>query len=125
MGLVKLNELPELEIARGILMRAVMAENVTVAHVKLAEGALLPEHAHPNEQVVNVIEGELELNVEGKLYSLVPGKVMVLPPNVRHFGRAVTECRVIDVFHPVREDFRGKSFGGYPGARGNRQEHQE
>lgn len=114
MGLVKLNELPELEISKGILMKAVTAENMTVAHVKLAKGALLPEHDHPNEQVVNVIEGELELNVEGKSYNLVPGKVMILPSNVPHSGRAVSDCRVIDVFHPVREDFRGKSFGGYP-----------
>jgi len=120
MGLVRLDELPELEIADGILMRAVTAENMTVAHVRLAEGALLPEHAHPNEQVVNVIDGELELTVEGRPYSLVPGKVMVLPANVKHSGRAKTECRVIDVFHPVREDFRGNSFGGYTGERANR-----
>ena len=115
MGLVKLEDLPELTIAEGIRMRAVTAETMTVAHVKIAAGAVLPLHAHVNEQVVNVIEGELELVVEGKAQSLVPGKVMVLPPNVPHSGRAVTDCRVVDVFHPVREDFRGASFGGYSG----------
>ena len=115
MGLVKLDELPELQIAEGILMRAVTAQSMTVAHVKLSAGAMLPEHAHVNEQVVNVIEGELELTVEGRPFSLVPGKVMVLPPNVVHSGRAVTDCRVVDAFHPVREDFAGTSFGGYPG----------
>jgi quercetin dioxygenase-like cupin family protein len=113
MGLVRLDELPELQIAEGILARVVTAETVTVAHVKLAAGALLPEHAHHHEQVVNVIEGELELTVDGQPYSLKRGKVMVLTPNVVHSGRAVTDCRVVDVFHPVREDFRGASFGGY------------
>jgi len=120
MGLVKLDELPELQIAEGILMRAVMAQSMTVAHVKLSAGALLPEHAHVNEQVVNVIDGELELTVNGESYSLMPGKVMVLPPNVVHSGRAVTDCRVVDAFHPVREDFRGTSFGGYPGENKNK-----
>ncbi len=115
MGLVNLNELPELEIAEGILMRAVTAQSMTVAHVRLSAGALLPEHSHINEQVVNVVDGELELTVDGRSYSLTPGKVMVLPPNVVHSGRAVTDCRVVDAFHPVREDFRGTSFGGYPG----------
>ena len=62
-----------------------------------------------------VIEGELELTVEGKTHSLVPGVVMVLPPNVPHSGRAVTDVKVVDVFHPAREDFRGDSFGGYEG----------
>lgn len=114
MGLVNLSELPELQIAEGLLARAVTADTVTVLHVKISAGALLPEHAHHNEQVVNVIEGELELTVEGTTHSLVPGRVMVLPPNVAHSGRAVTDCRVVDVFHPVRQDFAGSSFGGYP-----------
>ena len=30
----------------------------------------------------------------------------IVPPNVTHSGRAVTECRIIDVFHPVRDDYR-------------------
>ncbi|MCP4581824.1 MAG: cupin domain-containing protein [candidate division Zixibacteria bacterium] len=113
MPLVKLDELPELQIAEGVSMRVVTAGTVTVAHVSLTAGAPVPEHSHHHEQVVNVIEGELELTVEGKPFSLTPGKVMILPPNVPHSGRAVTDCRVVDVFHPVREDFKGASFGGY------------
>jgi quercetin dioxygenase-like cupin family protein len=113
MGLIELAELPDLEIAEGIHMHAVTARTVTVAHVKLTKGAFLPEHSHHHEQVVNVIEGELELTVEGKPYNLKSGKVMILPPNIPHSGRAVTDCRVVDVFHPVRDDFAGSSFAGY------------
>jgi quercetin dioxygenase-like cupin family protein len=113
-GLVKIADLPELEIAKGIALRAVNTQTVTVAHVKLTAGSILPEHAHYHEQVVNVIEGELELTVEGKPHSLVPGRVMVLPPNIKHSGRVISDCRIIDVFHPAREDFRGSGFGGYP-----------
>ncbi len=114
MGFIDLDQLPELQIAAGISARAVTAECVTVLHVKIDAGSLLPEHSHHNEQVVNVIEGELELEVEGTTHSLVPGKVMILPPNIVHSGRAVTDVRVVDVFHPVRQDFAGSSFGGYP-----------
>ena len=114
MGFMKLEDLPNLEIARGIKARVVTAECVTVAHVTIEEGALLLEHAHYHEQVVNVIEGELELVVKGENYVLAPGNVMVLEPNVVHSGRAITKCRVVDVFHPVRRDFAGKSFRGYP-----------
>jgi len=113
MGLVKLEELPELQLADKIVARVVTTPTLTVAHVSLAEGAVLAEHSHYHEQVVNVIAGELELTVDGTPYRLTPGKVMVLAPNVPHSGRAVTDCRVVDVFHPVREDFRGTSFGGY------------
>lgn len=114
MGFVKLDELPQLEIAEGIRGHAVTADSVTVLHVKIDAGALLPAHNHHHEQVVNVIEGELELVVDGTTHRLVPGTAMVLPSNVVHSGRAVTDCRIVDVFQPVREDFAGESFGGYP-----------
>ena len=114
MGLVKLEELPELQIARGIRARAVTADTITVAHVRLDAGAPLPEHAHHNEQVVNVIEGVLELVMNGETHILERGKVLVIPPNAVHSGRAVKDCYVVDVFHPVREDWRGTSFAGYP-----------
>ena len=113
MGLVKLGELPELKIAEGIMGRAVTAGTVTVMHVLLDEGAVIHEHSHHHEQVVNVIEGEMELVVDGVSHNLTPGKVMVLAPNVVHSGHVIKECRVVDVFHPVREDFAGSSFGGY------------
>jgi len=114
MGFVELKKLPELEIANGIKAYAITADSVTVLHVSIEEGALLPEHSHFNEQVVNVIEGELELTVEGNNYNLMPGNVMILEPNVIHSGRAVKASKVIDVFHPVRKDFAGSNFGGYP-----------
>jgi len=114
MPLVILDDLHDLQIAEGIMARIVTADSMTVAHVRIEAGALLPEHEHPHEQVVNVIEGELELTVEDESCVLKRGKVMVLPPNVPHSGRAITDVLVIDVFHPVREDFRGASFAGYP-----------
>jgi len=109
---IELDELNELQLADGIGARVVTAESMSVAFVQIAAGSLLPEHHHTNEQVVCVIEGELELTVDGKPHSLVPGKVMVLPPDVPHSGRAVTDCRVVDVFHPVREDFRRSASTG-------------
>jgi len=30
----------------------------------------------------------------------------VIPGGVPHAGKSITESRVIDVFHPVREDYR-------------------
>lgn len=114
MSLVLLKEQRQLQLARGIAARVVTGDSMTVAHVKLAEGAVLAEHAHENEQIVNVVKGELELTVSGERHVLAPGKVMVLPPNVPHAGRAITDVYVIDVFHPVREDFRDPDFKGYP-----------
>jgi quercetin dioxygenase-like cupin family protein len=108
-----LESVNNLKLAEGIFARIVTADSMTVAHVRLAGGSTIPEHKHVHEQVVNVIEGELELIVDGVPHQLIRGKVFVLPSNVPHAARAVTDCYVIDVFHPVREDFRVASFPGY------------
>ncbi len=106
MSLFDLAHCPLLTLAPGITARVVTGDTLTVTHVILDKGAILPVHAHPQEQIVNVMEGELELTVGGKAHRLTRGKVMVLPSNVPHSGRAITRVFVIDVFHPVREDLR-------------------
>lgn len=106
MPLVNLNELKELTLAEGVSARVVHAGNMSIAHVRIVPGAVAPMHTHHHEQVVNVIEGELELTVGGETKRLKPGQAMVLSPLVPHSAKAVSACYIIDVFHPVREDFR-------------------
>ena len=79
---------------------------MTFALWEIDAGALLPEHSHHHEQVVHLYEGEFELTVEGKPILATPGTVFAIPPNARHSGRALTACRIMDVFYPVREDYR-------------------
>lgn len=106
MPLVDLDETKELILAEGVKARVVHAGNLSIAHVRITQGAAVPSHTHHHEQVVNVVAGELELTVDGETTLLTPGRAMVLPPLVPHSARAKTACYVIDVFHPVREDFR-------------------
>ncbi len=80
--------------------------NLTVANWTFVAGTELPEHSHPHEQIVLVTEGELELTVDGETYRLTSGDAATIPGDVPHSGKAITVCRVIDAFHPVREDLR-------------------
>ena len=77
-------------------------------HVKreVEAGAALPRHSHPHEQVVNMLEGEFELVVDGTPHRLKAGDVLAIPGDAPHSGRALTRCRILDVFHPIREDYR-------------------
>ena len=113
MARIKLEDLKELKLAEGILARIVTSETMTIAHVRLSAGARLPEHHHVHEQVVNVIDGELELVVAGTPHILTRGQVFVLASDIPHAANARTDCYVIDVFHPEREDFRTAGFAGY------------
>lgn len=84
----------------------VHTEGMTLVYWTIEAGAPLPDHAHPHEQVTSVIEGQFELTVAGETRVVSPGQIAVIPSNVVHSGRAVTECMLIDVFHPVREEYR-------------------
>jgi quercetin dioxygenase-like cupin family protein len=66
----------------------------------------LPRHSHPHEQVVQVRSGELEMVLDEERHLLTPGTVLVIPPNVPHHGYAQGPVEVLDVFSPVREDYR-------------------
>jgi len=72
---------------------------------EIDRGAVLPEHSHMHEQVVHVYEGELEVTVAGEARVLRAGSVGVIPPDAVHSGRALTACRVMDAFYPLREDY--------------------
>jgi quercetin dioxygenase-like cupin family protein len=106
MPFLELKTLPEREPVAGYRGRFVHTEHMTVAHWRIAAGHSIPEHHHPHEQVVNVLEGEFELQLGGETRVLGPGSVAVIPSDVPHAGRSVTDCHIIDVFHPVRDDYR-------------------
>jgi len=106
MPFVELNDLPVREPVSGYRVRFLHTDNMTLAYWEIAGGSSMPEHAHPHEQVVNVVDGAFELTVSGETRTLSAGTVAVIAPDEPHSGRAVTDCRIIDAFHPVREDYR-------------------
>jgi quercetin dioxygenase-like cupin family protein len=106
MPFLNLHDLEAKELVPGFKGRFVHSENMTVAYWDIEVGAVLPEHAHSHEQVASMIAGEFELTVNGETRVLRPGSVAIVPSNAVHSGRAITMCRIIDAFYPVREDYR-------------------
>jgi len=105
MPTVDLDRVPERELVPGYRVRFVHTDHLTLAYWSVQAGATLPAHDHPHEQVAHVLEGRFELVVDGVPRVLRPGLVEVIPPHTSHSGRALTDCRLLDVFWPVREDY--------------------
>ena len=57
-------------------------------------------------RILIIIEGQLDMLIGGEPYSLTAGMYHVIPSNTPHSAIAVTDCKAIDVFNPVREDYR-------------------
>ena len=106
MGFLDLEFIGEKEIVPGFRARFIHSDNLTIAYWDVDLGAELPVHSHPHEQVANVLDGEFELTVGEETKILKPGQVAVIPSGVLHGGKAITPCRLLDVFHPTRDDYR-------------------
>jgi quercetin dioxygenase-like cupin family protein len=78
---------------------------MTFAHYDFARGASIHEHFHPQEEVYEVIEGELEVTIDGVTQIARRGIVAIVPSNSPHSVRALTDGRAIIVDHPVRREF--------------------
>jgi len=107
MSFTTLASLPAKEIFGGTIRgHYAHLEKMTIGEVELKAGILLPMHQHPHEQISYVIEGTFEFTVGDQTTILGPGMVALIPGGVTHGGKTITACRVIDIFTPVREDYR-------------------
>jgi quercetin dioxygenase-like cupin family protein len=104
-GVVDWSALEPTEIIPGFHGRFAHSANMTFVMWEIDAGARLPEHSHFHEQVVHMLEGNLEVTVDGATRVLHAGSLGIIPANAVHSARALTDCRVMDTFYPLREDY--------------------
>jgi quercetin dioxygenase-like cupin family protein len=105
MPFVDAKKLKVVERLPGWKGRYFHSNNMTFAHYEFAAGSSIHEHFHPEEEVYEIVEGELEVTIDGTSQVAKPGIVAIVPPNSRHSVRALTDGRMIVVDHPARPDF--------------------
>jgi mannose-6-phosphate isomerase-like protein (cupin superfamily) len=81
---------------------------MTFGHWEIAaDAASLHEHHHPNEEVWNIVEGNVIVSIGGHERTLGPGDAAVVPPDTPHSVRAATRCRVVVADFPLRLELPG------------------
>jgi quercetin dioxygenase-like cupin family protein len=105
MPFVDTSRLKVIERLPGWHGRYFHSANMTFAHYDFKREASIHEHFHPEEEVYEVIEGELELTIDGATEIARAGLVAIVPSNARHSVKALTDGRAIIVDHPVRREF--------------------
>jgi quercetin dioxygenase-like cupin family protein len=100
------NTNPWIELCPGIKRRTqTSGETMYQMVAQLDAGSLMPEHKHPQEQIVHILEGRMRLLVEGTPHELVTGDSFYLAGNVPHGVETIEKTRVLDTFSPPRHEY--------------------
>jgi quercetin dioxygenase-like cupin family protein len=106
MKAIKIDDINTREIVTGFTGKYYHADNLSIGWLDAKAGHTVPMHSHIHEQVSYVQEGEMLFTIEGEGFILKPGMVITVAPNLKHGATAITDCKLIDVFNPVREDYK-------------------
>jgi quercetin dioxygenase-like cupin family protein len=95
--------IPPVEFVPGLRFQPTLGENTLANLVTFEPHTEAPMHAHIEEQVVIVVDGEFEFTIDGVTRTMRSGDIAVIPPWVPH--GAITGdsgCVEVDVFSPPR-----------------------
>ena len=106
---IRPTDLPATELVKGSNSRLVVGEQVMISFLKMDAHSYFAPHHHRQEQIMILLEGYCDEIIDGKLYRVNKGDVIILPSNVEHGAYIGDEdVHVIDVFGDVRGDYMMK-----------------
>ena len=94
---------PEAGLRRQVMSTS---DSLMLVRHRMDAGWVGAPHAHPHEQMVYVVSGAIQLNMQGQSYALRGGDSILVPGGVQHEASASEASEVLDVFTPAREDYR-------------------
>ena len=73
----------------------VTGEQVEVGRLRFSHGEGAVPHAHPQEQIMVVLRGRLQVTLGGQTRELGPGQGFLAPPNTPHHVTALEDTEVL------------------------------
>jgi quercetin dioxygenase-like cupin family protein len=94
-------------IRQGVEQKAFSGSGATVALHRLMPGHEPRPHSHPHEQIDYIVSGRMRFFIGDEAHDLGPGGLVVIPPNVTHWGEVLGDEPVLnlDVFTPKRPEY--------------------
>lgn len=91
----------------GVDIHTLAGQGMMLSLVTFEPFAIVQPHAHPHEQMGLLLEGELQFEIGGERSLVRPGQMWQIPGGVEHRCQAgAAGAKALDVFHPVRDDYR-------------------
>jgi quercetin dioxygenase-like cupin family protein len=102
------DDIPKERVTGAISRRLFTGDRMMIAHVYIDKDAIVPKHAHENEQLTYILEGALRfwIGENGEEEVVVnAGEVLYIPSNVPHKAQALSDTFDVDIFSPPRQDW--------------------
>ncbi len=87
---VDVGKVESVEFLPGLVFRPVVGERTMLNFVSFEPNTEAPMHVHEEEQIVLVIDGEFEFEIDGDIRTMHVGDVAVVPSWVPHGARTHT-----------------------------------
>lgn len=95
-----------LRIWNGVAGWTVEGERATLALIELDADAVVPEHAHENEQIGILLRGSLTFRIGDETRELAPGGTWRIASNLPHDVTVGPDgAALVEVFVPARADW--------------------
>jgi len=104
MPFVDTTRLSVFEKRRGWRGRHFHSPSMTFGHWEFSSGSSIHEHAHPQEEVWEILAGELEVTIDGITQIVGPGMAAIVPANTSHALKALSDGKAIVVDYPLRRE---------------------
>jgi len=107
MHFFKINELPKTQVSPGIERRAAWLDDIMLTFFTFQPHSIVPEHAHPNEQITLVTRGAMEFTLGEETHRVRAGEGICIPPDTLHRAVVLDELtEAIDAWSPPREEYK-------------------
>lgn len=103
MTFIDTSKLAAIERRPGWRGRFFDSPSMTFAHYEFDAGSTIHEHSHFQEEVWEVIEGELEITIDGLTKCAGAGFAAIVPSDTLHSIRATTNGKAIVIDYPLRQ----------------------
>ncbi len=103
---MNLKQIEQKEIFPGLKGKFIHGDKISWAFWDVKKNCIVPNHSHIHEQIMHVVSGKFEFTLDGNSNIYSDGDVVIIPSNILHSGKALTNCELMDVFSPVRLDYK-------------------
>ena len=105
-----ITDFPEADMQfEGIKAWILQGEKHQLVFFQMEANAKVPEHSHDYPQWGMMIEGEMEMTIDGRTRNYKKGDEYLIPTRAKHKARFLAKSRVMDLFSE-KTRYRTKPF---------------